>query len=197
MQRKIGSLKDYLDDNPQVRKILKILAGIAFIIILGFLVVVAVDYYTWNEFIVRASKSVVDGLALSMLLFLMVSGFFLIFGLADVINFAHGAFFMLGGFMGFVIYIGTEAVLLDPTLPFHFVFGANHFAMSVTAFVVSAIGATAVLALIGGGIEFFTIRRLYGNVVAQILLTVGFMFVITQVSEIIWCSAVLLLPIHK
>ena len=190
MQRKIGSLKDYLDDNPQVRKILKILAGIAFIIILGFLVVVAVDYYTWNEFIVRASKSVVDGLALSMLLFLMVSGFFLIFGLADVINFAHGAFFMLGGFMGFVIYIGTEAVLLDPTLPFHFVFGANHFAMSVTAFVVSAIGATAVLALIGGGIEFFTIRRLYGNVVAQILLTVGFMFVITQVSEIIWGSAV-------
>ncbi|MGD9397610.1 MAG: hypothetical protein PVJ05_14340, partial [Candidatus Thorarchaeota archaeon] len=186
MQRVSFAIKDYLEENPRVRQIMKYVAIIAFIIIVGLMVIVAIDVYTWDGFVVRASKSVVDGLALSMLLFLMVSGFFLIFGLCDVINFAHGAFFMLGGFVGFGIYLGTEAALLDPALPFHLIFGANHFAISVTAFIVSAIGATAVLALIGGGIEFFTIRRLYGNSIAQILLTVGFMFIITQMAEIIF-----------
>ncbi len=186
MQTKRFSPRDYLEENPQVRKILRIAMVIALIIIGGLLVVMAIDVYTWDGFVARTSKSVVNGLALSMLLFLMVSGFFLIFGLCDVINFAHGAFFMLGGFMGFVIYLGTEALFLDSTLPFHLIFGANQFAMSLTAFIVSALGATAILALIGGGIEFFTVRRLYGNPIAQILLTVGFMFIITQIAEIIW-----------
>ena len=88
--------------------------------------------------------------------------------------------------MGYIIYLGTEAVFLDPTLPFAAIFGANYFVMSIMAFIVSAVGATAVLAIIGGGIEFFTIRRLYGNAIAQILLTVGFMFIISQAAEIIW-----------
>ncbi|MFX1484534.1 MAG: hypothetical protein ACFFCP_15250 [Promethearchaeota archaeon] len=183
MQRVNFAIKDYLEENPQIRKFMKYVTIIAFIIIAVLLVIVAIDVYTWNGFVVRAAKSLVDGLALSMLLFLMVSGFFLIFGLCNVINFAHGAFFMLGGFVGFGIYIGTEAAFLDPALPFHLIFGANHFALSVIAFILSAIGATAVLALIGGGIEFFTIRRLYGNPIGQILLTVGFMFIISQMAE--------------
>ncbi|MFW9887840.1 MAG: branched-chain amino acid ABC transporter permease [Candidatus Thorarchaeota archaeon] len=186
MQNTKFSPRDYLEENPQIRKMLRVVVVLAFVIIAALLIVVAIDVYTWDGFVVRASKSLVDGLALSMLLFLMVSGFFLIFGLCDVINFAHGAFFMLGGFMGFVIYIGTESAFLDPTLPFHLLFGDNQFAISVIAFILSAIGATAVLALIGGGIEIFTIRRLYGNPIAQILLTVGFMFIITQIAEIIW-----------
>ena len=110
----------------------------------------------------------------------------MIFGLCDVINFAHGAFFMLGGFMGYVIYLGAEGVLLNLGI-----FGpSSYFLLSIIAFIVSAIGATLVLAIIGGGIEFFTIRRLYGNVIAQILLTVGFMVIITQVAELIWGSPV-------
>ncbi|MGY5877297.1 MAG: branched-chain amino acid ABC transporter permease [Candidatus Thorarchaeota archaeon] len=175
------SLRDRLDEN---RRLLRIIAVLAFIAIGCILVVVGINIYTWNVFFVKISHSLIDGLALSMLLFLMVSGFFLIFGLCDVINFAHGAFFMLGGFMGFVIYLGTESFLID-------IFGpTNLFFISVTSFIASAIGATVILALIGGGIEFFTIRRLYGNAVAQILLTVGFMFIITQVAEIIWGTSV-------
>jgi branched-chain amino acid transport system permease protein len=191
MQKKLSSFRDSLNQNQQVRKRFNYVLVIAFIIIGVLLVAAAINYYGWGEFVVRASKSLVDGLALSMLLFLMVSGFFLIFGLCDVINFAHGAFFMLGGFMGFIIYLGTEAALLDPSLPFHFLFGANQFAISVASFIVSAIGATGVLAILGGGIEFFTIRRLYGNPIAQILLTVGFMFIITQASEILWGTSVI------
>ncbi|MFW9887425.1 MAG: branched-chain amino acid ABC transporter permease [Candidatus Thorarchaeota archaeon] len=186
METKRISPRDYLEKNPQILQILKIALVFVFIIIGALLVVVAIDVYTWDGFVVRASKSLVDGLALSMLLFLMVSGFFLIFGLCDVINFAHGAFFMVGGFLGFGIYIATEAAFLDPALPFFIFFGDNHFALSVTAFVVSALGAMAIMAIIGGGIEIFTIRRLYGNPIAQILLTVGFMFIITQIAQIIW-----------
>lgn len=187
MQRKIDSVRDYLDENPQIRQIMSLVIVLA----LGAVFVVwAIATYSWSGFFVRISKGLVDGLALSMLLFLMVSGFFLIFGLCDVINFAHGAFFMLGGFLGLEIYLGTEAVLLDPTLPFSSYFAANPFAMSVLAFIVGALGATAVMALIGGGIEFFTVRRLYGNAVAQILLTVGFMYIITQIAEIVWGSSV-------
>lgn len=186
LQTKRFSPRDYFQENPKVLQILKIALVLFFIIVGGLMVVIAIDVYTWSGFVVRASKSLIDGLALSMLLFLMVSGFFLIFGLCNVINFAHGAFFMLGGFMGFMIYIGMEAVFLDTALPFYLIFGENYFALSVTAFIVSAVGAMAVLSLIGGGIEYFTIRRLYGNPIAQILLTVGFMFIITQVAEIIW-----------
>lgn len=184
-------MKDYLERNPQARTILRITMLLTTFAIGVLLVIAGISYYSWDEFVVRASKSLVDGLALSMLLFLIVSGFFLIFGLCDVINFAHGAFFMLGGFMGYEIYLGTEALLLDPTLPFYGTFASNPFVLSVTCFIVGALGATAVLALIGGGIEYFTIRRLYGNPIAQILLTVGFMFIIMQVGEIIWGSSVL------
>ncbi len=191
MQKITSSYRNFLEANPQNPRIVRIVAILSIIIISCLLVVAAISYYSWDEFVVRASKSLVDGLAFSMLLFLMVSGFFLIFGLCDVINFAHGAFFMLGGFMGFVIYIGTEAALLDPTLPFYAVLGANSFAISVISFIVSVVGATAVLAIIGGGIEFFTIRRLYGNAIAQILLTVGFMYIITQISQIIWGTSVI------
>lgn len=186
MERVGNPLSGYLKENPQAKTILAVVGVIATVIIGIILVNWGVSSYGFDGFVVRASKAFVDGLALSMLLFLMVSGFFLIFGLCDIINFAHGAFFMLGGFMGFTIYIGTEAFLLDIGI-----FGTNYLMLSIVSFISSAIGATLVLALIGGGIEFFTIRRLYGNAIAQILLTVGFMFIITQLAEIAWGSSVI------
>lgn len=186
VQKKRFSPRNYLEENPQVKRILRFAVFFA-IIIVGYLAVVwAIDIYTLEGVIIKASKATVNGLALSMLLFLMVSGFYLIFGLCDVINFAHGSFFMLGGFLGFIIYLGTEAVFLDPALPFLLIFGGNQYVMSIMAFIVSALGAFAIMALIGGGIEFFTIRRLYGNSIAQILLTVGFMYIIAQAAVVIW-----------
>ncbi len=41
----------------------------------------------------------VAGLAMGMMLFLMASGLTLIFGLMDVLNFAHGAFITLGAYV--------------------------------------------------------------------------------------------------
>jgi branched-chain amino acid transport system permease protein len=183
MQKRIFSIKDKYETDPQFKRVMKVFSIIAIVAIGIIISIAAIIHYGPNESFVRASKSLVDGLALSMLLFLMVSGFYLIFGLCDVINFAHGSFFMLGGFMGFFIYDGTHSALVG------LMGESNLFVISILSFVVGAIGATAVLAIIGGGIERFTIRRLYGNAIAQILLTVGFMFVITQISEILWGSS--------
>jgi branched-chain amino acid transport system permease protein len=135
----------------------------------------------FTVFIQNMSLSLVYGLTFSMLLFLMTSGFFLIFGLADVINFAHGAFFMLGGFIGYESYLIVESILL--TIP---LFSNNYFLLSFISFMAALIGAAIILGVIGAGIEFFTIRRLYGNAIGQILLTVGFLYIIQQICEIFW-----------
>ncbi len=133
-----------------------------------------------DAFTLKFGRSIIDGLAYSMLLFLMVSGFFVIFGLCDVINFAHGAFFMLGGFIGYEIYLASEIYLLDTA------FLNNNFFVSLLAFFIACIGTASILAVIGGGIEVFTIKKYYGNVTSQILLTIGFMFIIAKLAEIIW-----------
>lgn len=44
---------------------------------------------------------IINGLATGMLLFLLAAGLSLIFGLMDVLNFAHGALFLWGRTPGF------------------------------------------------------------------------------------------------
>ena len=134
-------------------------------------------------FLQNMSLSLVNGLAFSMLLFLMTSGFFLIFGLADIINFAHGAFFMLGGFMGYETYLVAESFLL----PF---LGSDPVFLSFISFIFALVGATLILGLIGIGIEVTTIRRLFRKPISQILLTVGFLYIILQLTEMIWGPAI-------
>src|SRR3546814_7854680 len=45
----------------------------------------------------------INGLAFGILLFMMAAGLSLIFGLMNVINVAHGSFFMLGAFTAYSI----------------------------------------------------------------------------------------------
>ncbi len=45
-----------------------------------------------------------NGLALGALLALISSGLTIIYGTLGVLNLAHGAMFMLGGYAGFVVY---------------------------------------------------------------------------------------------
>jgi len=48
-------------------------------------------------------STLIIGLSLGMLLFLLASGLTLIFGMLGVINFAHGALYMLGAYIAFDI----------------------------------------------------------------------------------------------
>ena len=59
-----------------------------------------------------------NGLAYGVLLFLLSVGLTLIFGMLDVVNLAHGSFYMLGAYAGLSLIAGTGnfwlALLLAP-----------------------------------------------------------------------------------
>lgn len=69
-----------------------------------------------------AVSILLSGVTLAALYFLVASGISIIFGLMDVLNFAHGSFFMLGAYAGWTFY--TNPRLLFNTAPFLLVFFA-------------------------------------------------------------------------
>src|ERR1041385_3328249 len=62
----------------------------------------------WPNFI----SQVFNGLALGALLALISSGLTIIYGTLGVLNLAHGAMFMLGGYAGYLAYAYTESFTL-------------------------------------------------------------------------------------
>src|SRR5829696_2570504 len=104
----------------------------------------------------------VNSLALGGLLFLLSAGFSLIFGLMRIPNLMHGSFFMLGA------YLGTTFLAR----------GIN--------FWVAALLSAAAMVVIGGLIERFLLRRLAGQELAQVLLTLGLSFIIADLCLMIW-----------
>jgi branched-chain amino acid transport system permease protein len=104
----------------------------------------------------------VNSIAFGGLLFLLSAGFSLIFGLMRIPNLMHGSFFMLGAYFG--------VSLLDRHVDFWL------------AAVISAIA----MAIIGGAIERLLLRRLAGQELAQVLLTLGLSFIVSDLCLIIW-----------
>jgi branched-chain amino acid transport system permease protein len=68
-----------------------------------------------------AVSILLSGLTLGALYFLVTSGLSLIFGLMDVLNFAHGLFFMLGAYVGYTLYANPRMLL--NTVPFGLALG--------------------------------------------------------------------------
>ncbi len=106
----------------------------------------------------------VNSIALGGLLFLLSAGFSLIFGLMRIPNLMHGSFFMLGAFLG--------VTLLDRRVDMNFW--------------LAALLSGMITAVIAGLIERFLLRRLEGQVLPQVLLTLGFAFIIADVCLMIW-----------
>jgi branched-chain amino acid transport system permease protein len=104
----------------------------------------------------------VNSVALGGLLFLLSAGFSLIFGLMRIPNLMHGSFFMLGAYLGVTLLAR----------------GVN--------FWLAALASAAAMALIGGLIERFLLRRLEGQVLPQVLLTLGFAFIIADICLMLW-----------
>lgn len=97
-----------------------------------------------------------SGLALSAVYFLAASGLSLIYGLMDILNFAHGLFMTLGAYAGWEIAAHLPSSWGSPLL-------------FVLAIVASILGG----AIAAGLTEVIFIRRLYGRPVSQILVTIG------------------------
>jgi branched-chain amino acid transport system permease protein len=78
----------------------------------ALIVLVALYFVTGKQAFIRTALS---GLTLGSLFFLVAAGLTLIFGLMDVLNFAHGAMFMLGAYIGWQFY--TNPTFIFGMLP--------------------------------------------------------------------------------
>lgn len=113
-----------------------------------------------------------NGLVFSMLLFVLAAGLSLIFGQMNVINLAHGAFYLLGGYTGLSLVRRFDnfwlALLLAPVL-------------------VAALGLV---------IEYLFLRRLYGSQrhLDQVLLTFGLALVAADQMRRQWGAHVEAVP---
>lgn len=102
------------------------------------------------------AQQALNGLSFGALLFLLASGLTLVFGLQRIVNLAHGAFYMLGGYIGIVIATMTGNLLLAVVVAM--------ISVGVTAFVV----------------EVFLLRFVRGQEMPEVLLTIGVMFVVAD-----------------
>lgn len=114
--------------------------------------------------------AIVSGIANGMLLFLAAVGLTLIFGVLDVLNFAHGSLYMLGAY--FTYFLVSDGGVLA-TVP--------------GGFWLALVIAPLLVALVGVVIERFIIRPIYDqDHVFQLLLTFGLVLVIDNGARILW-----------
>ncbi|WP_233202617.1 branched-chain amino acid ABC transporter permease [Limnohabitans sp. JirII-31] len=105
----------------------------------------------------------VTGVALGAVYALLAIGLSLIFGMLTVVNFAHGAFFMMGAFLGVYFLSLTGSFVLG---------------LMIAPLVVGAIGLLA---------ERFLVRPLYGRGIDYpLLLTFGLSYVLIDVARVLF-----------
>jgi len=104
-----------------------------------------------------------NSLALGGLLFLLASGFSLIFGLMRIANLTHGSLFMLGAYIGVSIMRAGE-----------------------TSLWVAAVLSGLVLAALGGLFERLVLRALAANAQGQVLVTLGVSFIVADLCLMVW-----------
>jgi branched-chain amino acid transport system permease protein len=113
----------------------------------------------------------INGVSLAALLFLLASGFTLSFGLMRVVNMAHGAYYLIGGYIGLAV------------------------AQKTGSFALAVVAGGASVVLIGFLIDRFLLRRTGENHLAQVLLTVGLAFIIGDIALKIWGGDSLKVPV--
>src|SRR5437899_5330905 len=97
----------------------------------------------------------INGIVTGMILALVASGLTLIFGIMDVVNFAHGELFMLGAYIGVLTLTATGS------------------------FWIALVAATLLVALLGAAIHVTTLRPLLGrDPLTTILATFGISLVL-------------------
>jgi len=100
------------------------------------------------------------------LLFLLSAGFSLIFGLMRIPNLTHGSLFMLGAYVGASFAGGLAGFKTD--------------------FWTAALIATVVVGAFGALTERLLLRRLPGNQLAQVLVTLGISFMVADFCLMVW-----------
>jgi branched-chain amino acid transport system permease protein len=108
----------------------------------------------------------VNSITFGGLLFLLSAGFSLIFGLMRIPNLTHGSLFMLGAYIGATFVTGYLGIELD--------------------FWLAAVLAALAVALFGALVERLLLRRLPGEQLAQVLVTLGVSFMVADLCLMGW-----------
>jgi branched-chain amino acid transport system permease protein len=104
----------------------------------------------------------VNGLTFAGLLFLVASGFTLTFGLMNIVNLAHGGFYLFGGYIGLTVAVASGSFWLG------------------------VVAAALAIGVLGAAVERGLLRRLRGKRDPEVLLTVGLVLVLGDLSLAIW-----------
>ncbi len=108
-------------------------------------------------------EQVLNGLQLGIMLFMMSAGLTLVFGIMQVINLAHGSFYMIGAYVGASVTARTGSFLLGMA------------------------AALAAAAVAGMAVEAAVLRRLYKkDHLDQVLATFGLIMFFNEMTRIIW-----------
>jgi branched-subunit amino acid ABC-type transport system permease component len=120
----------------------------------------------FNTFVIQ----LLNGLVFSLLLFLMAAGLSLILGLMDVVNLAHGAFYLFGG------YIGLSMIRW---------LGNFWLALLVAPLVAGGVGLL---------LQVFFLRRLHSRHLDQVLFTFGLALIASDLIRWNWGAYVESVP---
>jgi len=122
---------------------------------------------TWSNFV----SQLFNGLASGALLALIASGLTIIYGTLGVLNLAHGAMFMMGGYAGYVAFQATGS------------------------FAVAVVAGALFLVIVGAVIELVIIRHFYGRPPEdQLLVTFGIGIVLVELVRFGFGSLSLTVP---
>ena len=102
-----------------------------------------------------------NSLTFAALLFLVASGFTLIFGLMRIVNLAHGAMYLMGGYVAYAAATASGSFLLG---------------------LLAAVVAVALLGLVTQGL----LRFVKGNELRQVLLTLGLALILNDAALVIF-----------
>jgi branched-chain amino acid transport system permease protein len=111
-----------------------------------------------SQFIVQT----LNGFTLAGIMFIVSAGFTLVFGVMRITNLAHGAVYLLGGYIAYSVTVVTG----------NFFWG-----------LVVAAAATGVLGLV---LERTLVKRMRGQRMAELLATLGLVYIIDDVALAIW-----------
>ena len=131
--------------------------------------VTIMDFCSTSEDMLYWATHIMNGLSFGLLLFILAAGLSLVFGLCRIVNLAHGAFYLLGAYVGF------------STVGF-----TGSFPLAIAAGMISMAGLGIVT-------ERYLLRRFWDRPLAQVLLTFGLIFVFQDLALWIWGGTPVLL----
>jgi branched-chain amino acid transport system permease protein len=140
------------------RRLMIWLAGIAIVVLILLAIGLGVEKFNWKLFYL----TLMNGLTLAALYFLVASGFSLVFGLMRNVNLAHGSLYLLGAYIGYDVADLSGSWFLGVAAGF------------------------VTMALLGALLQVLIFRRMEGQDLRQTLVTIGLSIVLADLMLAIW-----------